>query len=162
ALADAVAERGGEFRSGQPAVIADGDRTLLARGRFGADGLADQFDDFRGQGPADDAAYVVGLENFRRYFFHAGIHAWNVHPGIASIVMEKYSQNKFRSSCHGTRRTRYRFAARPDRKFSTRAGNQPESPGNDPPTNPTCPPCSGCSSVTAEETWSVRGRAATG
>jgi hypothetical protein len=37
---------------------------LLARTRFRTQCVADLFNDFRGEASADNAAYVVGLEDF--------------------------------------------------------------------------------------------------
>ena len=64
AFADAARQRCGQIRAGQAAVAADDDVALLARDGFGTDGVADGLDDFRGERFADDAADVVGLENF--------------------------------------------------------------------------------------------------
>jgi len=47
---------------------ADADFLLAARHRFGADGVADGLDDFRRKCLADDAADVVGLEDFLGVF----------------------------------------------------------------------------------------------
>ena len=64
ALLDAARQRCGKFHAGQAPVAADGDGVLAARGGFRADGVAYAFNDFGGEGFADDAADVVGLENF--------------------------------------------------------------------------------------------------
>ena len=72
ALLDAARQRCGQIRAGQAAVAADDDVGLLARHGFGADGVADGFDDFRREGFADDAADVVGLEDFLGQTGHGG------------------------------------------------------------------------------------------
>jgi hypothetical protein len=64
AALDAARKGGGKFRSGMAAIAADHDVALLARTRFRTQCVADLFNDFRGEASADNAAYVVGLEDF--------------------------------------------------------------------------------------------------
>ncbi len=53
-----------ELGAGQAAITSDGDAVLFACGRFRADGMSDGFHDLGSQCLADDAAYVIGLEDF--------------------------------------------------------------------------------------------------
>ena len=62
--ADAVGDRGGELRPGKAAVAADDERVAAALQGERAQRLADRADDRRRERPADDAADVVGLEDF--------------------------------------------------------------------------------------------------
>src|SRR5581483_10504313 len=52
--------------TGQTPVASDGEALTAARLRFGADRVTDALDDFGGEAFADDAANVVGLEDFSR------------------------------------------------------------------------------------------------
>ena len=61
---DATRQGGGQFRPGQAAVATDAEGGLAAGPGLAADSLADGLDDFGGEGFADDAADVVGLEDF--------------------------------------------------------------------------------------------------
>ena len=63
---DAVHQRTGQFRSRQAAVATDRDGRLALLERQRAEGLADLSDDIGGQAFIDDAADVVGFENFGR------------------------------------------------------------------------------------------------
>ena len=68
--AQAARERRGQFRAGFTAIAPDGDLCLLARNRFGADGVANVLHRFGGERAPDDAADVVGFDDFRRYRRH--------------------------------------------------------------------------------------------
>ncbi len=61
---DPLHQRARKFRAGQAAVAADGDGRLLAFAGQRTERLTDGTADFRGEGFADDAADVVGLEDF--------------------------------------------------------------------------------------------------
>ncbi len=63
---DAARERGDDVGTGEAAVAAYCHLSAATLERLAADGVADTFDDRRRQRLADDAADIVGLEDFRR------------------------------------------------------------------------------------------------
>ena len=62
--ADAVGQRASQGRAGEATIATDGNRRLLARACFGTEGVADGAHRVGGEGGVDDAANVVGLEDF--------------------------------------------------------------------------------------------------
>ena len=70
--ADAIDQRRRQFGAGKPAVAADGNGRLAFIQRLRAKGVANATDDVSGQGFSDDAADVVGLEDFGRKRAHGG------------------------------------------------------------------------------------------